>query len=368
MPDAQLRIGVDARPLCHPGTGIYRYTRELLTRMCAMGGQWFLYSPQAFDTEGLDLETVTHRMANVPAYLGGSQASQLLFPRWASRDAIDLFWGPRHHLPRLLPGAVPAVLTVHDLVWQQQGASMPAYRRLTERLLMPASLRRAQHIVTGTDYIAAQLREAFPGARGKLSVIPYGSSFEPKEGHTPAGRFERGYFLFVGTMEPWKNLPGLLDAYRSYLARALNPRDLRLVGGVGLGGIDTATLVSDRGLADRVEIIRGVSDQQLSRIYDGAFALVLPSFYEGFGLPVVEALAHGVPVIVSRNSALSEVAGEAAYPVNPRASEEIGNAMLGLGDDFDLYCRLHASAGEQALKYRWDDSAAKMYAILCNQM
>ena len=82
----------------------------------------------------------------------------------------------------------------------------------------------------------------------------------------------------------------------------------------------------------------------------------------------MEALAHGVPVIVSRNSALSEVAGEAAYPVNPRASEEIGNAMLGLGDDFDLYCRLHASAGEQALKYRWDDSAAKMYAILCNQM
>ena len=161
---------------------------------------------------------------------------------------------------------------------------------------------------------------------------------------------------------------GLLDAYRAYLAKAVNPRRLKLVGGVGWGGIDPARLVADRGLAGTVEIVGGVSDQQLSRIYDGAFALVLPSFYEGFGLPVVEALAHGIPVIVSGNTALSEVAGEAAYPVNPLASEEISNAMLEIGGDFDLYCRLQASTRDQALKYRWDDSAAKMYATLCNQM
>ena len=368
MSDNKLRIGVDARPLCHPGTGIYRYTHELLSRMCTMGGRWFLYSPQAYDTGVLDLPDVTHCMANVPFYLGGSQASQILFPRWARRDAIDLYWGTRHHLPRLLPGDLSAVLTVHDLVWRHQGASMPAYRRLTERLLMPASLRRARRVVTGTEYIAAQLRETFPSAAGKLSVIPYGSSFEPVDSRSPGSRFESGYFLFVGTMEPRKNLPGLLEAYRVYRAAAVKPRKLKLVGGAGWGGIDPSRLVADLSLGADVEIVGSISDEVLSQTYDGAFALVLPSWYEGFGLPVVEALAHGVPVIVSRDSALSEVAGKAAYPVDPGSVEEISNAMLALDGNVDLYGRLEATAKSQALKYQWDDAAAKMYAVLCNQM
>ena len=81
------RIAVDARPLCHPGTGIYRYSRELLTRMCPLGGEWFFYSPQRYDTAGFDLPNVHHCVAGVPAALRASQLAQFFYPRWARRDS-----------------------------------------------------------------------------------------------------------------------------------------------------------------------------------------------------------------------------------------------------------------------------------------
>jgi glycosyltransferase involved in cell wall biosynthesis len=313
------------------------------------------------------MANVTHRTADIPAVLGGSQACQALFPRWMRRDSIDLFWGPRHHLPFYIPSGIPTVLTVHDLVWKRHGESMRMSRRWAERLLMPLSIHRANHIVTGSECIAAELREYYPDTQSRLTVIPYASSFAPAvAGGDGSGSTGDGYFLFVGTMEPRKNLARLLAAYKSYLASSRCARDMKLVGGPGWGGVDPEQLIAEHGLGDRVEIAGKVTDRELSALYGGAYALVMPSLYEGFGLPVVEALGYGIPAIVSRESALAEVAGGAGYPVDPLSEEAISEALLKLDSDHDLYRRLTTSALPRAATFSWDRSAAEMYALLRN--
>jgi glycosyltransferase involved in cell wall biosynthesis len=361
-----IRIAVDARPLCHAATGISRYTTELLTRMSDMGGEWYLYSPQPYDRTGLHRENIVHRSGNVPGYLGGSQASQLLFPRWTREDAIDVFWGPRHHLPLRLPADIRAVLTVHDLVWKQQAASMRASRRWSERLLMPRSVRRADWLVTGSNAIASELEANFPGVHSRLSVIPYASGFDNISRGSEKPMDESRYFLFVGTMEPRKNLPRLMRAYKAYTVRVASARALKIVGGDGWGGIDPDKLVHELELGGKVEVLGKVSDESLATLYRDAFALLMPSLYEGFGLPVVEAMAHGVPVIVSQDSAPSEVAAGAGYQVDPMSQDDICRALCALTLDEALYLRLYAQALPRARHFSWKTSAEQMYILLRN--
>lgn len=365
MSDSEdIHIGVDARPLSHPGTGIYRYTKELLLRMCSRGGRWYFYSSQPYDQSDFCQANIVHRVVNVPSLLGGSQASQLLFPRWIRRDAIDVFWGPRHHFPVFIPPGISAVLTVHDLVWMQQPASMRASRRLMEASLMPRSLRRADQVVTGTHYVADELLRAFSLAADKLNVISYGSCFEPDTCPLAVRAEQASYFLFVGTMEPRKNLPKLISAYNCYVNQCADAKRLIIVGGEGWGGIDPHQLVVKYGLSDMVEVLGRVPEAELSQLYAGAYALLMPSLYEGFGLPIVEAMAHGVPALVSQDSAMSEVAADAGYVVDPASEKSIADGLSMLTNNSALIASLRRSVGVRAQAFSWDIAAIKMHHIL----
>jgi glycosyltransferase involved in cell wall biosynthesis len=195
-------------------------------------------------------------------------------------------------------------------------------------------------------------------------VIPYASGITSVELAADAPYIESDYLLFVGTMEPRKNLPRLLAAYRAYVGRCGIAKKLKIVGGQGWGKIDPVQLVANHGLEGMIEVKGKVSDTTLSALYAGAYALIMPSIYEGFGLPVVEALAHGVPVIVSRASALSEVAAAAGYTVDPMSEESICEALCTMTTERDTYNRLRSSAPLRALDYSWDRSAAVMYKLL----
>jgi glycosyltransferase involved in cell wall biosynthesis len=170
----------------------------------------------------------------------------------------------------------------------------------------------------------------------------------------------------VGTMEPRKNLRRLLGAYKAYIERCSTAKKLKVVGGGGWGKIDPHELVAGLGLGHMVEIEGKVSDQALSAFYAGAYGLVMPSIYEGFGLPVVECLAYGVPAIVSQDSALSEVAGVAGYTVDPLSEESICDALCVLTQQQPLYDRLRLSAAQRALDFSWEASAQVTHALLCD--
>lgn len=362
---AEPRIAVDARPLCHPGTGIYRYTRELLTRMCRLGGEWFLYSPQRYDDSGLDLPNVHHRVAGLPAALRAGQLAHLLFPHWARSDAVDAFWGPRHQLPGL-PRHVRAAVTIHDLVWKDHGETMRFPGRQIENFFTPRALARADTIAVVSQFTRQRLEHYFPQYAHKVRVVP-GASMLRGAAAADSGAAAMqggGYFLFVGTLEPRKNLPRLLRAYGHFVADEPRARPLKIVGGTGWGGEDIGSLVNQLGLSGRVQLTGRVDDHTLRSLYGGAYALLMPSLYEGYGLPVVEALSMGVPVICSRDSAMAEVAGSAGLCVDPLSESGICVALARISADRELYETLRGRTAVEIKRYDWDDSATTMAGLL----
>tara|TARA_R110001599_G_scaffold145321_1_gene327616 strand:- start:70110 stop:71207 length:1098 start_codon:yes stop_codon:yes gene_type:complete len=359
------RIAVDARPLCHPGTGICRYTRELLTRMCRQGGEWFLYSHQRYDTTGFNLPNVHHRVAGIPTSLRAGQLSHLFFPLWVRRDRVDAFWGPRHQLPLMLPADVRAVVTIHDLVFRDRSETMRFPGREVENFFTPRALARADTITVVSQFTRQRLQYHFPQYAHKVVVVPGASMLTDAARYQGAARAEQGkYFLFVGTLEPRKNLPRLLRAYKRYCQETPQPLPLKIVGGAGWGGEDIAGLVDAWKLTQWVELLGKVEDSALVRLYGEAYGLLMPSLYEGFGLPVVEALSLGVPIITSRDSAMAEVAGSAGLYVDPESEMEIAEALLRLTADPQLYNELRSRVAMEIGRYDWDDSANKILRIM----
>lgn len=360
------RIAVDARPLCYPGTGIYRYTHELLTRLCRMGGEWFLYSHQRYDTAPFELANVHHRTAAMSPAMRGAQLAQLLFPLWARRDRVDVLWGPRHQLPPLMPRTLRMVLTIHDLVWKEYGETMRFPGRQIENFLTPRALARADVIAVVSLFTKAQLEKYFPGVAHKVELVPGASVLAGIDDVPATGRKENkgAYFLFVGTLEPRKNLPRLLRAYRRYAQDNPRARPLKIAGGSGWGKQDIAGLVQQLGLDEQVQLLGRVDDNTLAALYRGAHALLMPSLYEGFGLPVVEALSAGVPVITSRDSAMAEVAGVAGLCVDPLSESDICRAMAWIDNDRELHAALAAGTALEASRYSWDKSAETMAGLL----
>jgi glycosyltransferase involved in cell wall biosynthesis len=359
------RIAVDARPLCYPGTGICRYTRELLVRMCRLGGEWFLYSHQRYDTSGFDLPNVHHRVAGLPSSLRTGQLLHCFFPRWVRRDQVDAFWGPRHQLPLMLPPHVRAVVTIHDLVFRDSSETMRFPGKQVEDFFTPRALARADTITVVSQFTQRRLKHHFPQYAHKGVLVPGASMLAHvarQESDISTGR--GSYFLFVGTLEPRKNLPRLLRAFQHYCSETPQPLPLKIVGGSGWGAQDIAGLVADLSLTTQVELLGKVGDRQLRGLYGDAYALLMPSLYEGFGLPVVEALSLGIPVITSRDSAMAEVAGSAGLCVDPESEVEIADALLRLTADPQLHDALSSRAAVEIRRYDWDDSARAMFGLL----
>jgi glycosyltransferase involved in cell wall biosynthesis len=330
--------------------------------MCEMGGQWFLYSPQPYDKTLFCRGNVHHRVAGVPSRLRAAQLGQLFFPVWAKCDAVDVFWSPRHQLPLLLSARIPSVVTINDLVWLRYGETMRFPGRQIETFLMPRSMKQAQAVIAISEFTREEIERQYPHLSEKLRVVTCASHL-PAEIETSA-EGARAYFLFVGTMEPRKNLPRLIRAYKRYVENCPAPKELKIVGGQGWGEVGVAQLIQSLSLGRYARVIGKVGERALGQLYADAHALVMPSLYEGFGLPVAESLSQGVPVITSRDSAMEEVAGEAAILVDPFSEQSIYEGLMEMTVNTELHSALSKRASEEIQRYDWDVSARKMFKIL----
>jgi glycosyltransferase involved in cell wall biosynthesis len=251
------------------------------------------------------------------------------------------------------------VVTVHDLAFERFPKLFPRAWRIQYRLGLRAAVRRADAILTPSRHTAEDLV-------GRTSVDPHKLHVTPLAASLPVGVLDTGavltrlkvrapYLLFVGTLEPRKNLLRLIRAYRRVAAAGF-PHALVLAGPLGWHHDSLMRELALRGPGDIV-MTGALPPEELDAVYRGADLFVYPSLYEGFGLPVLEAMVRGVPTVASATSSIPEVAGDAMLGVNPRSVRDIAGAMESVLGDVGLAEKLAARGRSRAERFSWDETA-----------
>lgn len=344
-----MRVALDATPLTLSSGGLRRYVEEL-ARALAAGfpeDEYWLFSDQNFRApEG----PANLRCGPPPADALERRWWLVGLPRRLKQANVDLFHGTNFEVP--WRGRTPAVLTVHDLSPWLDRRWQPDAGRVRRRTPWLIRLHRASFVLTHTETVRRELIERFRIAPSRVVAAPLAASefFRPVE--RPAA--PRPYFLFAGTLEPRKNLPALVEAFR--IVRQHCNVDLVLAG---RRRVDCPHLPDCHG----VTCIGEVSDEQLRTLYSGALACVYPSLYEGFGLPVLEAMQCGAPVIASRDPAVMEVAGDAALLVEATDVRGWAEAMRVLLERPDLRALWRERSLRRAARFRWDTTARLTHEV-----
>jgi glycosyltransferase involved in cell wall biosynthesis len=355
---AMIHIGIDSRLTFYRTGGTATYIRELIQalevldkentytvfRSRKQGAQAIgrfhhvaLWTPShhCWERTALSLELLRHRL-----------------DVWHSPDFIPPWRGARHH-----------VITVHDLTFLHYPQYLTDDSRRYYNDQIQWAVDHADHILTVSESARDDMIQMLNVLRQKITVQPNGvdhQHFRPMDKQQAQARLKhygvaQDYFLFVGTIEPRKNLDGLLKAYSALHGLRNDAPELLIVGKPGWLADELLERIK---AAPQVHWLNHVSDDDLPAFYNGAKALILPSFYEGFGLPALEAMACGTVPIVSNRSSLPEVVGDVGLQVNPDEPDSITQAMQHILDAEHVWLTTQRSAAvDRAKAFTWERSA-----------
>jgi len=361
-----LRIGIDAEPLSAPCAGIPRFVSNIVRELERIDHEnlYYLYSRHDFALPFANIRWQKRIHPRVPVVLGSPYLR-----RDARRPGLDLFWATRSAFPVGLPPAVTRVLTVHDLVWRICPETMALRNHLVHRLLGSASLRRADWIMTVSEATRRGLVEVLGSRAERISVVYHGvdPSFAPQDKSGSARHIAQqysaseNYICTLGTIEPRKNLITLVRAMKILRERGDFPYQLLIGGQSGWRNAEIYASVRKCGLTEHeVKFVGPVREEDLPAFYSGSALFVFPSLYEGFGLPLVEAMACGVPIVASNVSSVPEVVRDAAVLVPPEHPEDFAQAIFRVASDSHLREDLVRKGLHRALDFRWETAAQKV--------
>ncbi|MFZ1813274.1 MAG: glycosyltransferase family 1 protein [Rhizobiaceae bacterium] len=335
-----MRIAVDGRNLVGAATGIARYIRMVCNCLQLRGHEIIVLTPSAVRADWPGREKMRFETSTYEGPPARQYWANFVLPEKLGAVGADAFWGPAHRLPRRRLN-LPSLVTIHDLVWRTHPQTMRATGYWSDRLLMPRAVANATLVCANSASTASETEQAFALKPGSVRVV-HPCVETDESAVTGARRPDR--FLFVGTNEPRKNLDGLMKALSLIKVSQAKPASLLVIGATGWKSRPVMEMADRHGVADRVEAAGFVSDETLEEAYRGSVALVVPSWHEGFGLPIIEAQKYGVPVIVSDLPVFHEVAGEGALYINPADPGSIANAMQQLASDTGLRANLSSGA------------------------
>lgn len=380
-----MRVAIDARPAVSAGmTGVGFYTRELILRLPGMDPStryvaWYLNARRALRPWRWRRRrfprrpNLAERWTPIPATWFERTSQRWERPRLERLLRFDVLLAPNFVPPPTRTRRL--VLTIHDLAFRLEPETAPlATRRWLDRL--DRALRQAARIIVPSHGTRNDLLEHYPVEPERVRVIPHGVDAvrfrRPAESIIQQTRQRHGidgpYLLFLGGIEPRKNLPTMVRAFAGL------PRDLDaqlVIAGGSVAWNPEGRELLDRALGAlspsarrRVRVTGYVPEPEKVALLAGAEGLVYASLYEGFGFPVLEAMAAGTPVLTSDLSSLPEVAGDAAFLVDPRSEEAIAEGMERLLQDADLRARLAAAGQERASAFRWEETVRRTAQVL----
>lgn len=361
-------VALDARKL--PDFGIGSYIAALLHHLPSMAPDWtWAVVVTAEGREMLPALPANVRVVHAEAK-GYSVKEQLLLPRRLSALRPRLVHIPHYVIPLGYWGKI--VVTIHDIIHVLFPEFLPKPAGYTYATFMiRAAVARAQRVIAVSQTTARDLATLFGANAHKVEVIPNGVEaefFDEHDGSEDAACRERlglssPYFLFVGNHKPHKNVEAVLKAYQLFVNESGEAAPhLALAGGFTPGG-PLASRVEAMGLTSKVRFLGFLPRHELRAVYRGALALLYPSLYEGFGLPVLEAAACGLPIMASDIPAVKEVLADAVLKVNPRDVVEQAQAIRRLWQEPETRKKLATAAKSRASRFRWEQTARETLAV-----
>jgi glycosyltransferase involved in cell wall biosynthesis len=359
-----IKIGVDARHLAFSNSGIHSYLENLLIHAIertTSTHKWLLYSPCKISQDYYKYKNVEVHAVSFPPKLKLFHFLylQLAVPILARVHNINIFWSPANRLPIFLSKKISSVLTIHDVVYIKHPKTMRFFGYLLDKLFLKSSAIRADIVLTVSQSSKDDILHYGISSSSNTYVVPNA----PKKKQRTVSKLESDYILFVGSIEPRKNIHRLISAYDSLSENLKEKNKLVIVGADSWGRYNIHSLIKSSESCDYIKFKSNVDDNSLTSLYAHAKFLVLPSLYEGFGLPIVEAMSYGIPVLTSDNSSMPEVAGDAGYYINPLSIKSIASGLEEMMTNTTLRKKLANNAISNASRYSWEESATLLIKV-----
>ncbi len=361
-----MRIGIDIHTIGARQTGNETYMRNLVSNLVKQKKSdmdFFLYHTKGVGIprwEATYRKLVPHNpLLRIP----------IGFPLSLKYDKIDVA-----HFQYVIPpvSPCPSTVAIHDISFEFFPDFFHPLSRKRMQLLIPYSAKKSAHVITISEYSKRQIIEKYNIPDNKVTVTYLGVSdlfqviADKNRLADATARFGLGeaFILAVGNLQPRKNIERLVRVYAQLRKKGLLSHDLVLVGQKQWQSHAIFDAVKKNRVERHVIITGYVTDDELVALYNRADFFVYPSLYEGFGLPVIESMACGTPVITSNTSSLPEVAGNAALLIDPRSDDELAKAMLRLAESSDLRDTLIRRGEDQAKKFSWEKAAKQTLSVM----
>lgn len=379
-----MKIAIDTFPAMVQRSGIGNYTYHLINTFpkIAPGNTYYLFD-NVYSHRHYNMTKIDARAGNVERFFNIAKvpfpfvtvARTLLNIRnklsghAASLEDAEIYLGTNYR--GVFRAHLKTVITIHDMahIYYPEATEAQSLLYLTREL--PAAAHKATRIIADSQATKDDIVKHLQIPAGKVKVVYLGvdATFKPLQDPQLLNDVRQRYalptrfLLFIGNIQPRKNLERLLRAY-AQLDKEQVPHHLVLAGGISWKSDGLKGLISDLGIVDRVHFPGYIATADLPALYNCAELFLFPSLYEGFGLPVLEAMACGVPVVATNTSSLPEVAGDAALLVDPFSEEAIAQAMLLALEDKAVRAACICKGLQQAAKFTWEECATQTLAVL----
>lgn len=363
-----MRIAILADPIDNQNAGIHVYTREMTEAMIRTNpGHELILLREKHDVTLKGVEQISVWNTRLPI---GFASLRLFFlvPFILHRKKIDVVIEPAHFGPFNLLSHIKRITIIHDLTPILFPELHRWHSQILQKIFLRGILNKANLIVSNSDNTSKDICRVYPLNCNKIKRIYPGVSsiFKPSNKRDVLEKYKinNPFFLFVGTIEPRKNLLVLLEAFRIFKENNNSPITLVIAGGIGWKAEAFQEALKNHPFKDQIICTGFVDTEDLPTFYSQAIAFIYPSLYEGFGLPIIEAMSCGTPVIASNNSSLGESGGNLTHYFNANDPKELSILMSDVSEEIYKNKKNTPDLIEYSKKFNWDEFARSMWNAL----